>query len=76
MEEIECPSVISLMGYKNVSKMYKERAYASDAASRRAVMARDNFSCQYCESPARSVDHVVVSTRVPTYWGREGAFTH
>ena len=36
---------------------------AGTALTRRAVFARDDWTCQYCGSPAENVDHVVPRSR-------------
>lgn len=51
------PSVVRLSYFVKVPL----RARAS--LSRRAVMVRDNFECQYCGRPADNVDHVVPKSR-------------
>lgn len=47
------PSVIRLRYYVKVP--YKRTA----PLSRRAVFARDQGRCQYCDKPAESIDHVI-----------------
>jgi 5-methylcytosine-specific restriction endonuclease McrA len=54
---IPAPSVVRLNYFVKVP--YRARA----SLSRRAVLVRDNFECQYCGSPAENVDHVVPRSR-------------
>jgi 5-methylcytosine-specific restriction endonuclease McrA len=51
------PSVVRLARYVRVPR---ERAVA---VNRRTVFARDSHRCQYCGSPAESIDHVVPRSR-------------
>ena len=51
--EIQAPSVVRLNYFVRVP--YRARA----SLSRRAVLVRDNFECQYCGRPAENIDHVV-----------------
>lgn len=39
----------------------------STSVSRRGVFARDDFRCQYCGSPADSIDHVLPRSRGGTH---------
>ena len=55
--EIAAPSVVRLNYFVKVP--YRARA----SLSRRAVLVRDNFECQYCGRPAENVDHVVPKSR-------------
>ena len=55
--EITAPSVVRLNYFVKVP--YRARA----SLSRRAVLVRDNFQCQYCGRPAENVDHVVPKSR-------------
>lgn len=55
--EIQAPSVVRLNYFVKVP--YRKRA----SLSRRAVLVRDNFQCQYCGRPAENVDHVVPRSR-------------
>ncbi len=55
--EISAPSVVRLNYFVKVP--YRARA----SLSRRAVLVRDNFECQYCGSPAENVDHVIPRSR-------------
>ena len=55
--EISAPSVVRLNYFVKVP--YRARA----SLSRRAVLVRDNFRCQYCGRPADNVDHVVPRSR-------------
>lgn len=50
---MEAPSVVRLRYFVKVP--YR----AHTALTRRAVFARDHWSCQYCGHPAENVDHVV-----------------
>jgi 5-methylcytosine-specific restriction endonuclease McrA len=54
---LEAPSVIRLNYFVRVP--YRARA----ALTRRAVFARDGWSCQYCGAPAENVDHVIPRSR-------------
>jgi 5-methylcytosine-specific restriction endonuclease McrA len=51
------PSVVRLTYFVTVP--FRARA----SLSRRAVMVRDSFECQYCGRPADNVDHVVPRSR-------------
>ncbi len=51
------PSVVRLNYFVKVP--YRARA----SMSRRAVLVRDNFECQYCGRAAENVDHVVPRSR-------------
>jgi 5-methylcytosine-specific restriction endonuclease McrA len=51
------PSVVRLARYVRIPH---ER---SIAVNRRTVFARDSHHCQYCGSPAESIDHVVPRSR-------------
>ncbi len=55
--EIPAPSVVRLKYFVKVP--FRARA----SLSRRAVLVRDNFECQYCGRPAENVDHVVPKSR-------------
>jgi 5-methylcytosine-specific restriction endonuclease McrA len=54
---VEVPSVVRLRTF--VSVPFRRRV----AVSRRAVMARDGHTCQYCGARADSIDHVVPRSR-------------
>lgn len=54
---IPAPSVVKLRHFVHVP--YRARA----ALTRRAVFARDGWSCQYCGAAAENVDHVVPKSR-------------
>lgn len=54
---VAVPSVIRLRRYVRVP--YRRRA----GFSRRGVLARDGFRCQYCNKAAESIDHVVPRSR-------------
>jgi 5-methylcytosine-specific restriction endonuclease McrA len=54
---IQAPSVVRLNYFVKVP--YRARA----SLSRRAVLVRDHFECQYCGRPAENVDHVVPKSR-------------
>jgi 5-methylcytosine-specific restriction endonuclease McrA len=51
--EMRAPSVVRLNYYVKVP--YRARA----SLSRRAVLVRDDFECQYCGRAAENVDHVI-----------------
>ena len=53
----EAPSVVRLNYFVRVP--YRARA----SLTRRAVFARDDWSCQYCGKAAENVDHVVPRSR-------------
>ncbi len=55
--EMPAPSVVKLRYFVNVP--YRARA----ALTRRAVFARDGWTCQYCGGSAENVDHVVPRSR-------------
>lgn len=55
--EIEAPSVVRLNYYVNVP--FRARA----SLTRRAVFARDEWTCQYCGAAAENVDHVIPRSR-------------
>jgi 5-methylcytosine-specific restriction endonuclease McrA len=52
-----CPTVIRLVHYVRVP--YRSRV----PLSRRAVFARDEHRCQYCNRPAENIDHVIPRSR-------------
>lgn len=54
---LEAPSVVRLNYFVRVP--YRARA----SLTRRAVFARDDWTCQYCGGPAENVDHVVPRSR-------------
>jgi 5-methylcytosine-specific restriction endonuclease McrA len=54
---MEAPSVVKLNYYVRVP--FRARA----SLTRRAVFARDEWTCQYCGSPAENVDHVIPRSR-------------
>jgi len=54
---IEAPSVVRLRYFVRVP--YRSRA----PLTRRAVFARDDWSCQYCGAPAENLDHVIPKSR-------------
>jgi 5-methylcytosine-specific restriction endonuclease McrA len=55
--ELHVPSVVRLRSFVRVP--YRRRA----ALSRRAVLARDGWACQYCGERADGIDHVVPKSR-------------
>jgi 5-methylcytosine-specific restriction endonuclease McrA len=55
------PSVVRLQRYVRVSQE------VGVAVNRRTVFARDGHRCQYCGSPADSIDHVVPRSRGGTH---------
>lgn len=59
--EMAAPSVVRLSYFVKVP--YRTRA----SLSRRAVMIRDHFECQYCGRPADNVDHVIPRSRGGTH---------
>ena len=59
--EMAAPTVVRLVYFVKVP--YRART----SLSRRAVMIRDNFECQYCGRPAENVDHVVPRSRGGTH---------
>jgi len=58
---LPCPSVVRLTHYVRVP--YRNRA----TLTRRAVMLRDSWRCQYCGSAAESIDHVLPKSRGGEY---------
>ncbi len=50
---IEAPSVVRLRYFVHVP--YRAQA----PLTRRAVFARDDWTCQYCGAPAENLDHVI-----------------
>jgi 5-methylcytosine-specific restriction endonuclease McrA len=54
---LEAPSVVRLRRFVRVP--YRPHA----PLTRRAVFARDDWSCQYCAAPAENLDHVVPRSR-------------
>jgi 5-methylcytosine-specific restriction endonuclease McrA len=58
---IEAPSVVRLRYFVRVP--YRAQA----ALTRRAVFARDDWTCQYCGRPAENVDHVQPRSRGGTH---------
>ena len=56
-EWIDAPSVVRLNYFVRVP--YRARA----SLTRRAVFARDDWTCQYCGRPAENVDHVIPRSR-------------
>jgi 5-methylcytosine-specific restriction endonuclease McrA len=54
---LEAPSVVRLNYFVRVP--YRARA----ALTRRAVFARDEWTCQYCGASAENVDHIVPRSR-------------
>jgi 5-methylcytosine-specific restriction endonuclease McrA len=54
---IEAPSVVRLTYFVRVP--FRARA----SLTRRAVFARDDWTCQYCGKPAENVDHVIPRSR-------------
>jgi len=59
--EMEAPSVLRLRYFVKVPF----RAQAP--LTRRAVFARDDWTCQYCGAPAENLDHVVPRSRGGTH---------
>jgi 5-methylcytosine-specific restriction endonuclease McrA len=58
---MDAPSVLRLRHFVRVP--YR----ATAPLTRRAVFARDNWSCQYCGAPAENLDHVVPKSRGGTH---------
>jgi 5-methylcytosine-specific restriction endonuclease McrA len=58
---VQVPSVLRLKYFVKVP--YRARA----TLSRRAVLVRDSFECQYCGSRAENVDHVIPRSRGGTH---------
>jgi 5-methylcytosine-specific restriction endonuclease McrA len=58
---LEAPSVVRLRRFVRVP--YRPHA----PLTRRAVFARDDWSCQYCAAPAENLDHVVPRSRGGTH---------
>lgn len=54
---IDVPSVVRLVRYVKVPHHRK------GPPTRRAILARDGHSCQYCNAPAESIDHVLPRSR-------------
>jgi 5-methylcytosine-specific restriction endonuclease McrA len=54
---MEAPSVVRLRRFVRIP--YRPHA----PLTRRAVFARDGWSCQYCGAPAENLDHVVPRSR-------------
>jgi 5-methylcytosine-specific restriction endonuclease McrA len=54
---LAAPSVVRLHYFVKVP--YRARA----SLSRRAVLVRDSFECQYCGRPAENIDHVIPRSR-------------
>jgi 5-methylcytosine-specific restriction endonuclease McrA len=54
---IEIPSVVRLVKYVKVPHHRKA------PPTRRAILARDKHTCQYCSAPAESIDHVLPRSR-------------
>jgi 5-methylcytosine-specific restriction endonuclease McrA len=59
--DIQAPSVVRLKYFVKVP--YRARA----SLSRRAVLVRDNFECQYCGARAENVDHIIPRSRGGTH---------
>jgi 5-methylcytosine-specific restriction endonuclease McrA len=55
--QFEAPSVVRLRHFVKVP--FRARA----PLTRRAVFARDGWSCQYCSAPAENLDHVIPRSR-------------
>ena len=65
---MEAPSVLRLRQFVRVP--YR----ATAPLTRRAVFARDSWSCQYCGAAAENLDHVVPKSRGGTHtWDNGGA---
>ena len=59
--EIPAPTVVRLTYFVHVP--FRARA----SLTRRAVFARDEWTCQYCGRPAENVDHVIPRSRGGTH---------
>lgn len=59
--KFEVPSVVRLLTFVKVP--YTTRV----ALNRRAVFARDNHKCQYCNAAAENIDHVIPRSRGGTH---------
>ncbi|HEX6230984.1 MAG TPA: HNH endonuclease [Actinomycetota bacterium] len=59
--ELEAPAVLRLRRFVRVP--YRVQA----PLTRRAVFARDDWTCQYCGAPAENLDHVVPRSRGGTH---------
>jgi 5-methylcytosine-specific restriction endonuclease McrA len=55
--ELEAPSIVRLRRFVRVP--YRPRA----PLTRRAVFARDDWTCQYCAATAENLDHVIPRSR-------------
>ena len=55
--EMEAPSIVRLRRFVRIP--YRPRA----PLTRRAVFARDGWSCQYCSAQAENLDHVIPRSR-------------
>lgn len=58
---VRVPSVVKLKYFVTVP--YRTRG----TLSRRAVLVRDDFECQYCGAPAENVDHIQPRSRGGTH---------
>jgi 5-methylcytosine-specific restriction endonuclease McrA len=58
---MEAPSIVRLRRYVRIP--YRQHA----PLTRRAVFARDDWSCQYCGAAAENLDHVVPRSRGGTH---------
>ena len=59
--EVPAPTVVRLTYFVRVP--FRARA----SLTRRAVFARDEWTCQYCGRPAENVDHVIPRSRGGTH---------
>jgi 5-methylcytosine-specific restriction endonuclease McrA len=59
--ELDAPAVLRLRRFVKVP--YRVQA----PLTRRAVFARDDWTCQYCGAPAENLDHVVPRSRGGTH---------
>ena len=55
--QIEAPSVLRLRHFVRIPHR------AAAPLTRRAVFARDDWTCQYCGAPAENLDHVVPKSK-------------
>lgn len=59
---IEFPLVISLKKYVNV---YDQQKFISedDVVSKKTILIRDDWTCQYCDNYGNTVDHIMPKSR-------------
>lgn len=59
---IERPLVISLRKYVNVYEQKKAVA-DNDVVSKKTILIRDDWTCQYCDNYGNTVDHIMPKSR-------------